>query len=186
MMQLEINFATELTKGKSCPPEEKWAAVETLNMYRSVTVQTSVYDEIVGAGGLADIGSTKVRDAVASFHSRLKWVQDQTDFFRSAIFLPVQLDDARRSLTYDPSARDPEIVTFNRQELCGDHGFVSRVVEGVRNHVVWDRYRQRLAEDAIRMCAVLGSEVGKKCTPSEGPPFTDNERHIAEGAVQNR
>ncbi len=185
MMQLEMDFATELTKGKSCPAAEKWAAVETSNMYRSVTVQTSVYDEIVGAGGLADVGSTSAREAVARFHSRLKWVQDQTDFFRSAMILPVQLDDPRRSLAYDPSAREPSIVTFDRQALCGDHGFQSRVVESVRNHVVWDRYRLRLTDDAIRMCAILAAELGMECTPSEGAPFTDAERRVAEGALRN-
>ena len=186
MIQLEIDFATELTNWKSCPPAKKWAAVETSNMYRSVTVQTSVYDEIVGAGGLAEIGSTSVRDAVAKFHSRLKWVQDQTDFFRSGMVSPVELDDPRRSLVYDSSARDPSIVRFDRQALCSDPGFQSRVVESVRNHVVWDRYRLGLADDAIRMCAVLAAELGVECTPSGGAPFTDAERRVAEGALLHR
>ncbi len=185
MMQAEIDFATELTRTRSCPAADKWMAVETVSMYRSVTVQTSVYDEIVGAGGLADIGSTRVRDAVANFHSNLVWVQAQTNFFRSVMVLPVSVDDRRRTLTFDRDAREPAVATFDREALCSDHGFHNRIVEAVRNHAVWDRFRLHLAYDAIRMCAILGDELGKQCTPSEGPPFTNGEKSIAEEAVRD-
>lgn len=185
MMQAEVDFATELTREKSCPAGDIWAAVDTVSMYRSVTVQTSVYDEIVGAGGLADIGSTRVRDAVANFHSNLEWVQAQTNFFRSVMILPVSVDDPRQSLTFDRDAREPEVATYDREALCGDHGFRNRIVGAVRNHAVWDRFRLRLANDAIRMCAVLGHELGKQCTPAEGPAFTNDEKSIVEAAVRD-
>jgi hypothetical protein len=48
----------------------------------------------------------------------------------------------------------------------------------VRNHVVWDGFRNRLARATIRMCAVLGRELGRECTPATGAPFTEAEKQV--------
>ena len=179
-MQLEVDFATQLTKDNSCPPVERWMALETLGVYPQVRVRTSVYDEVIGAGGLSDIASTQARDAVAAFHARLAWVQGQTDFFRSQPTVPVPIDDRRLTLIYDPQASEPEVTRFDRQALCDDHGFRNRMVDAVRDHVVWDGYRRTLAQSAIRMCGAIGRALGRQCTPSAGTPFTDAERRLAE------
>ena len=182
----EARFATELTKDHSCPPAEEWAALSSTGFYPQTTLRTSVYDEVIGAGGLAEIASPRARDAVAGFHSALGWVQAQTDFFRSTQTTAVDGDDPRVREIYDPEAAEPSITTYDRDALCGDPRFRNRVVEAVRNHVVWDSFRERLTEAAIGMCAVLGRELGRECTPAEGPQFTDTERRTVAEALAER
>lgn len=179
----EVEFATELTSGRSCPSPQQWSAVDTVTMYPEIRVQTSVYDEVVGAGGLADIGSDASRDAVASFHSSLAGAQGMTTFFRAFDTPPVASDDPRVTITYDPQEQSrPNVVRYNRAALCRDAGFRNRVADDVGHHVSWDSFRHDLTKDAIRMCAVIGHALGKQCTPASGPPFTPAEERIVSEA----
>src|SRR3954467_7008985 len=47
----EKTFALSLARGQ-CPPEAQWRAVETIGMLPALTAPTSVYQELMGAGGL--------------------------------------------------------------------------------------------------------------------------------------
>jgi hypothetical protein len=76
-------------------------------------------------------------------------------------------------------------MSFDRAALCRDHGFRNRVADNVRNHVVWDGFRQRLTDLAIAMCGELGRSLGRQCTPTKGPPLTRAERKIAEQGTAN-
>ena len=54
----EKAFATALVHRGECPPEPMWGAVDTLPQYPTISVPSSVYQEIMGAGGLSDIDDT--------------------------------------------------------------------------------------------------------------------------------
>jgi hypothetical protein len=183
--QQEEEFAAAITHG-SCPAPGQWIAATDVSKYPQVAVETSVYDEVVGSGGLANIQSTRVREAISDFHSKIAWLQNTTEFFRSNAKAPFDFADTRLTVTYDPKASEPETVSFDRQALCRDKGFRNRVADSVRNQVVWTNFHQGLVDSAINMCAVVGHEIGKDCTPAGGPPFTDAERRIAAAAAGRR
>jgi len=170
----EQQFAAALTHG-SCPPADQWPAARDVVKYPQVAVETSIYDEVVGAGGLASIDSTRVRTAISDFHSKLAWLQSTTDFFRSKAERPFDIGDQRVTVSYDPTSEDPEIMRFDRAALCSDKGFRNRVAVGVRNRVVWAGFHGPVVRSATALCEVLGRELGKACTPSE-----DMQRRIAD------
>jgi len=182
MTQRESAFATALSTG-SCPPEDQWQAVSTVTMYPAITPNTSVYDEVVGAGGLASIDSIRARKTVANFHSTLVWVQSQTEFFRSHSSLPIAIDDPRVTVSFDPKADEPELMTFNRPQLCNDRAFRNRIADHVRDHVTIYTYRDGLTESAIQMCASLGYLIGRTCVPTDRHPLVGSDLKVAEEAV---
>jgi hypothetical protein len=178
-------FAAALTNG-SCPPQQQWSAATNLIKYPQVAAETSVYDEVVGAGGLADIQSTRARDAISEFHSKLAWLENTTEFFRMKSERPYGLDDPRVTIVYGSKAEEPEVTSFDRDALCRDKGFANRVAVGTRNHIVWIGFHDQVVEAAIRMCGVLGRELGEACTPGSGPPLTPAEQRIAASTTAER
>lgn len=183
MTQRESDFATGLSAG-SCPPEDQWRAVATVTMYPAVTPNSSVYDEVVGAGGLASIDSIAARKTVADYHGELSWVQSQTDFFREHSSLPLAIDDPRLAVSFDPKAHEPEIMTFKRDELCNDRGFRNRIADHVRDHATIYNYRADLTEAAIRMCASIGYLIGRSCDPTDGHPLAGADLKVAQEAIE--
>ena len=179
MTKHETQFAVELARG-SCPPADLWTAPVTVNLYPSIIADTSVYDEVVGAGGLASIKSTEARKAVSEFHSMLTWVTSQNEFFRSNRIPPVSVDDPRVTVTLDPAAREPELHRFDEPALCSDRAFRNRMIEAVRDHDTAYGYRVRLTDRAIAMCGALGRVLGRECTPAHGPPLSETERRVAD------
>jgi hypothetical protein len=182
--QREADFATTLTSG-SCPPESEWTAVMEVTKFPAVATETSVYDEVVGAGGLAQISSPEAREAVSDFHSKLAWLESTTGSFRLKSSHPFQLDDPRVTIRYNPRTADPEVVIFDRQLLCRDRGFRNRVADGVRNYVTWTHFHDVILKSAIRMCATLGELVGKECTPLEGGSLRRADLQVANAAVKD-
>ena len=184
MTQRETAFAFSLSHG-FCPAEELWDAPVTVNLYPAIAAPTSVYDEVVGAGGLASIKSAEARTAVAEFHAMLQWTASQTDFFRSNRTPPVRLDDPRVTLRFEPHGQDPEVFSFDRAALCSDHGFRNRMIDSVRDHETNYKYRSRLTDRALRMCGTLGHVLGKECTPSDGASLSEADRHVAAGTAKS-
>jgi hypothetical protein len=171
--QQEETFAAALSSG-TCPPADQWAAATDTVKYPQVAVETSVYDEVIGSGGLGTIASTDAREAIGDFHSRLAWLENTTEFFRSKAERPFDVADPRVTVAYDPKAKDPEVMTFDREALCHDKGFRNRVAVGVRNRVRWVEFHEPVLQSAIDLCGVLARELGEACTGS-----MDAERHIA-------
>ena len=169
----EEAFAAALSSG-TCPPADQWAAATDTEKYPQVVVETSVYDEVIGSDGLGTIASTKAREAIGDFHSKLAWLESTTEFFRSKAERPFDVADSRVTVAYDPKAEDPEVMTFNREALCRDKGFRNRVAVGVRNRVKWAEFHEPLVQSAIDLCGVLARELGEACTGS-----MDAERRIA-------
>lgn len=169
MLDREQAFAVSLAKGQ-CPSDKDFQAITTLPMMPALTVPTSVYQELMGAGGLSSIERKDVRDAVAQFYGNLEWTQGQIDYFRAARVKAIEEDDPRVRIHFDPTADDPEVATFDRLALCGDQGFKNRVASATRAHTVFVSYYQGMLENAISLCMRLGDGVGKKCVPPlEGP-----------------
>jgi len=171
----EMKFATLLVRDRECPPAELWFSAFSVNMYPAIAVQTSVYEEMMGAGGLSTLESGPARQAVGEFHTQLGWVNRQIEFFRTHAKPTVDFDDPRVSPTFDPEADEPLGATFDRAALCSDRGFRSRVADEVRDHQLVYSTRADLTRYAIRMCSALGHELGKKCSPTRGGPLSGKD-----------
>jgi len=177
----ESDFATALSKG-FCPPETQWQAVQTIGMFPSFRAPRSVYEELMGAGGLSSISQPEVRKAVAIFNLTLDWSQKQNDFFRSTATDVVGVDDPRMSLTYDRAGDELLASKFDRARLCGDHQFKNRMASATRNHVVIKSLHDSVTEQAIAMCGALAQSLGRKCEPTFGGPLSPEDSRSLRGS----
>lgn len=174
----EKSFALALAKNQ-CPPESEWRAVETINMLPALTAPTSVYQELLGAGGLSSVDRKDVRKALALFHGNMDWSQQQVAYFRQVSKEPVPESDPRVTLTFDPTQEEPEVATFDRKALCDDHAFRNSFAAALRQHVVFTNYHDGSVQDAINMCIRLGDSIGRSCTPAFGGPLKGADAEVA-------
>lgn len=174
----EKAFAVKLNGGR-CPPQSEWRAVETIGMLPALTAPGSVYQELLGAGGLSSVQRRDVRRAIAQFHGTLEWSQQQVAYFRQVKEDPVPNRDPRVTISYDPKADDPEVTTFDREALCGDHAFRNSYAAALRQHIVFMSYHQGSLQDAIAMCVRLGDSVGHGCVPTVGGPLKGSDATFA-------
>lgn len=183
----EVAFATNLAAGR-CPAQAEWKAVGTLAMYPALTAPTSVYEELMGAGGLSAVDNPSVRHALTEFHGNLDWVQRQVEYFRSVRPYPINDSDPRISIHYDPTKDDPQVETYNREALCSDHAFRNLYAASTRQHYVFATYFDDMTDFALNMCAVLGESIGKSCAdsfPNKIKRLTPEERKTIAKAIDN-
>ena len=178
----EIQFAEKLSGGE-CPPESLWKALSTINHYPAFEAPRSVYQELMGAGGLSSIEQERVRYSIAQFNSDLDWVASQNDYFRRVRTEPVPDEDPRLHQRYDPGANEPLVQSFDRPALCQDHGFRNRMLSAVRNHRVMLDYHDTVTDDAIYMCGVIGESLGRRCRPQRGGELVGDDAKTLQQAI---
>ena len=177
MSRNEIQFSSDLSNSK-CPSESQWRAVTTIQMLPSFDVPRSVYQELMGAGGLSSIKDTRVREAITIFNTQLDWAQGQNEYFRQFRPEVVPPSDSRITIRLDMKADDPEVVTFDRAALCRDPAFRNRMVDATRNHLVVADYHDGVTAWAINMCGVLGASLGHRCEPAFGGKLTGKDAEL--------
>jgi hypothetical protein len=182
MVVREQLFAVRISRGE-CPSNDDFQAVTTLGMMPALTPPVSVYQELMGAGGLSSIERKDVRDHLAQFHQDLDWSQRQVDYFRAVKVDPIPDSDPRVRVRFDPSADEPEIESFDGNALCKDQRFKNEVASATRQHTVFLSYFQGPLEDAISLCVRLGDSLGHQCTPSFGGPLSGDDASYAAKAV---
>jgi hypothetical protein len=186
MVKREQKFAASLGTSH-CPAQKDFQAITTLMMMPALSPPTSVYQELMGAGGLSSIERKDVREHLALFHTDLEWSQRQIDYFRqiAATDRPVPVSDPRVQIRFDPGQAEPEVSTFDASALCSDQGFKNRVASATRAHTVFLTYFEGPLEDAISACVRLGDSLGHKCVPTYGGPLKDDDATYAAKAVAN-
>lgn len=177
-------FVTILGRGQ-CPPERLWNAVATVNFYPAFDAPRTVYQELMGAGGLSSIADPVTRKQIANFNSTLEWSQSQNEYFRT---LAARRDiispgDDRMRLRFEPSADDPEVASYDRPSLCADQGFRNRMVDAARNQVVAASWHDAVTAYAIYMCGALGENLGRRCRPSFGDDLTGEDLRDLKKAI---
>jgi len=180
----EISFATLLVHRNICPPRPMWDAVDTMPMYPPIVVPSTVYQEVMGSGGLANIPDHRVRQSVSYFRAQFDWIQAQNTNFRGSRILPVPPQDPRVTLDFDQSADEPEVSRYDSAPLCADHSFRNVIADEVRNHMAVVNLRRQLAEGAIEMCATIGASLNHECNPLFGGPLMGADKKVAVEAVR--
>jgi len=186
MVRREQAFAARLGTGQ-CPSDNEFQAITTLTVMPALSPPTSVYQELMGAGGLSSIERKDVREHVAQFHTDLEWSQRQIDYFREYANTdrPVPVSDPRVRTRFDPTQDEPEVSTFDGKALCSDQGFNNRVATATRAHTVFLSYFEGPLEDAISVCVRLGDTLGHECAPTYGGPLKGDDAQIAAKAAAN-
>ena len=186
MVEREELFATRIGNSE-CPSDDDFQAVTTLGMMPALTMPTSVYQELMGAGGLSSIERDDVRTHLAKLHEDLEWSQKQIDYFRTFAVTddPVPNSDPRLRVRFDRSTDEPLVSTFDRRALCKDQAFKNKLAAATRQHRVLLRYFQDPLEDAISVCVRLGDRLGRTCTPATDGPLTGEDAQIAAKARAN-
>lgn len=178
MVKSEKAVAVALAHGK-CPADRDFHFVETLRMLPALSVPTSVYQELLGAGGLSSIERKDVRDHVAQFYGNMDWVQKQIEYFRAGRVDPLSYGDPRVSTHFDPAAEEPQVSVFDGKALCRDHEFKNRFAIATRDHSVFASYFEGVLANAISMCVRLGDSLGHTCQPADGGPLVGNDANYA-------
>lgn len=183
MSKNEIEFSSDLSNG-TCPPEQMWSAVTTIQMLPSFDLPQSVYQELMGAGGLSSISDARARDAIARFNSELAWAEGQNEYFRTIRPEGVSPADTRVHLRLDAKADDPEVADYDRADLCNDPFFRNRMIEATRNHMRVASYHDTVTAWAINMCGILGASVGRRCQPTDGGPLRGADAALLQKAMR--
>jgi hypothetical protein len=182
IVQREREFATQLVHRGQCPPAPMWEAVDTLPMYPTISIPSAAYQEMMGAGGLSEIDDPQTRTAISNFRSMFEWVQGQNEYFREHVWrLP--LADTRVRYDFVEAAEEPQVSHYDRAELCSDLTFRNGIADAVRNHWFISKLRQNIAARSIKICAMIGSSLGKTCVPSIDGPLKGKDLEIAKRAV---
>ena len=174
-------FAAALGNGE-CPSADDFQAINTFGMMPAIAAPTSVYQELMGAGGLASIERKEVRTAIARFQSTLQFSQKQIDYFRSfAISMdPVPNTDPRVTVRFTPdTGGDPLAIQYDSKALCADHAFKNKIAAAARQHVVFLNYFSNALRDGIAMCVALSDSLGRRCVPADARPLTKKEIDLA-------
>jgi hypothetical protein len=179
----ETQFASVLNDGK-CPPSDLWSAAGTVNILPSIAPPRSVYEEMMGSGGLTSIPDRRVRDAIKSFSANLAFANGQNDYFRRVQVQPVPLDDRRLRLGFNAAGKNMEPAQYERESLCSDPAFRNRLFEATATHLKAVNFHESVTNSAIRMCALLGASLGRSCEPASGGPLTGADIKTARSAAE--
>ena len=179
----ETRFATRLNAGQ-CPASNLWSAAGTVNILPSIAPPRSVYEEMMGSGGLTSISDKRVRDAIKSFSASLAFANGQNEYFRSVQIQPVPLDDKRLRLGFRADSEDLETADYDRDSLCADSAFRNRLFEATATHLKMVGYHETLTDRAIAMCGLIGTALKRSCDPSFGGPLTGNDLKTLRSAIR--
>lgn len=182
MLTKEQEFAVKLAHNQ-CPADSEFDAVSTMILMPAMTAPRAVHDELMGAGGLSSIDRQDVRDHIAIFYGDLEWAQRQIDYFRQARVTPLDENDPRVRVHFDPAAEEPEVAYYDGKALCADQGFKNRAAAATRSHTIYVGYFENAVQSAINMCVRISDSLGKTCNPKLGGPLQGGDAAYRAKAV---
>ena len=181
-LKKEQAFAIKLAHDQ-CPPDSEFAAVTSLLRLPALSPPRAVHDEMMSSGGLSSISREDVRDKIAQYYGDVEWVQRQIDYFRASAEEPVESDDPRIQIRFDPTPDDLETTEYDGKALCRDQAFKNRIASATRNHTVYVSYFETTLESAISMCVRVADSLGKTCETKHGGPLKGEDAALRDKAV---
>lgn len=138
--------------------------IQGIGYYPSITPPRSVYNELNSNGMLLLIQSSLVRKKIDEFQSSLEYLSGQLNYFRQEVNNPEVLAPLDFYSIYDSTSWDKREIQFNLNELANNRMFITEHLKGLRDQIVFQRFRLNVLEDAIEMCKALASEINESCT----------------------
>ena len=127
----------------------------------------ATYDELSGSGLLNEIGSASVRASVARYYAELTWIQSQLEYFRQTNASLVEAPHPGQTAAYDPTAptlKDRFVYSADFAVIAADRAYMTRLVDQLRNQMVFQSYRRDLETQAETMCRSLAAALHQGCT----------------------
>ena len=140
--------------------------IGSLAFYPGIAPPRAAYDELSSSGLLNEIGSTPVREAIARYYAKLAWIQSQLEYFRAGTIQNFSSPPVGQVTTYDPNApqlMDRFVYSADFDVIAADRAYMTLLVGGLRDQVVFQRYRRDLNAEAETMCETLASALHKPC-----------------------
>lgn len=123
----------------------------------------SVYQELIASGRFGEIGDVKMRDAVSSYASMMKYLDQAIDYARQGTSRPWQSDAVH--IAYDANAPRMRRVEVDFRKLAVDREaqdqFLGRLAS---QQFVVGNYEEAL-KAAEAMCREVARVAGKPCRP---------------------
>jgi hypothetical protein len=162
------------------------SAIGSLQIYPGIAPPRAVYDELSNSGQFSDIGSPSVRSAVADYYSELSFIQSQLDYFRQGTSAEIAHSEVGQSSTFNPNAstiQEHFIYTANFDTIAGNRAYMTQLVNDLRNQLMFQHYRRRVAAKAEAMCKALAEALHKACAAAMANTSSVGSRARLGGAV---
>lgn len=157
---LEFLYAGKIPSGQRDVVDD---ALLRLGHYPANSPPGSVYDEMIGSGGLRLISDVSARSAVADYAKELVFINGQLIQFRTGLPTLGRAFDGRILSTYEPSRASLRQFEYDFKALSLDEQFKSHMVDFIRNQLQFHRYRLRVLRTASKMCTEVSRAVSKIC-----------------------
>jgi hypothetical protein len=169
-----------LDEGAIAPDEQAAVddAVMRLGHYPQFNPPRSVYDDLIGAGGLSTISDPEVRAAVAAYAAELDFVNGQLTQFRTSLRDLYDAYEGRVFSTYAPEKSSLRRYEYDMAALSGDRQFVSDIVDAVRNQLQFLTVRESILGRATSMCEALSRRLSTTC---DAPAIDEDEIRARDG-----
>jgi hypothetical protein len=144
----------------------------SLDFYPGIAPPRAVYDELSGSGLFNEIGSPSVRAAVAGYYSELGFIQSQLDYFRQGT-TSSSGSSRGQTTSYDPrplKVTDRFVHAADFDVIARDPAEMNRLVNDLRNQIVFQTYRKGIEERAETMCKVLAQALRRNCAAATALP----------------
>lgn len=141
--------------------------IGSLTFYPGIAPPRATYDELSGSGLLNEIGSASVRASVARYYAELTWIQSQLEYFRQTNASLVEAPHPGQTAAYDPTAptlKDRFVYSADFAVIAADRAYMTRLVDQLRNQMVFQSYRRDLETQAETMCRSLAAALHQVCT----------------------
>jgi hypothetical protein len=145
----------------------------SLAFYPGVAPPRAVYDELSGSGLFNEIGSPSVRTQVASYNSGLGFIQSQLEYFRQGTTARFSGPSPGQTSVYDPNSpklRDRFVYSADFDVIARDPVEMTRLVDALRDQIVFQTYRKGIEARAETMCKTLAQALGKTCAAAATSP----------------
>ena len=153
-------------------PSELGDHIGALSFFPGIAPPRAVYDELSGSGLFNEIGSVSVRTAVANYYSALAFIQSQLDYFRQGTTARFAEPGPGMTVVYDPKGRTlPDRFVHNADfnVIAGNPAFMTKLVDALRDQMVFQSYRKGIEKQAEAMCKSLAQALHETCAAAAQP-----------------
>jgi len=141
--------------------------VGVISVYPAITPPRSVFDELNTSGKFMQISSDSIRAKIMEYYAQLDYTRSQLNYFRQTVRIPEELATEDFYAVYDPNIWSKRKWHIQLDNLFENKAFITSHIDGLRNLIMFNRFRKDALQKAGEMCVMLGEASGTNCSLSE-------------------
>jgi hypothetical protein len=166
-----LSFAIKRIAAKHWEEAEAGRITDSLARARAMVAlapPSSVYEDVVSSGELNKIGDVELRAAISRYRSTLSFEERM----RHQLLGPLAAYERTPAFRYEthPEGRERIRLYVDFPSLLRDQSAQQVIALTAENHRILLMLRTRVLTDSEKMCAALGSAVGRPCNRNLPPP----------------